>query len=651
MSRNYARLARHPGLSRVDGIGPIQPSEPLGSRVTVFFSGLNENGIQNPYARASLNTETLRLPVHSASLLDFSVGSVWRDGKRVLPGGTRRPEPRFHIDTSQTRLVRLDEEVALRDQIASTVVPDSHFNLGDNRSHLASTLYAISPVLNDCGVQWLVVPASELFRFYNGASARFLSAAFQGRLHEYVDLSLRRIEEGCPVLYERQPLSRTEAIVVARAIVNPTAQESLHGPHKNFALIQANNKPASADAQRPLIIKTCFPFQGGTELLVEGKRMPLVNADGKAQWAIFAMQIHDCSHPPGFQGLTIERAGSVGGPDQHGNATPGARPPHHFPVIPDDDGNDEEGDAPADQRLRRLAALNYSTQFRRFRGIKINYVRSEHGQRAGRSGGLHIGIPVQAFTAGEGSSANEAQGNLGISDFRSQVFEVDRDLEHFLRMLEQLRLATKHRGWKIVTRQINDSVTHGTDKLASFPENIGRRFTWHRVMDSIGEARTRQVVWTEVVFSDEAHYFYLAEMEMRPGETARKCTLFFYRQDFSRFADDDFVKLLKLTAVHYRWPRADDEWKKTFHRKWAGELFAAIAAVPIKHPSIKKKKKGNAEEKSREENGGVNSGQGQEFAPKKDQPKETVDPKEWSEKLLVKLDELLSAAAGGMINR
>lgn len=644
MSRNYARLARHPGLWRVDGIGPIQSGERLGSRVAVYFSGLNEKGLQDPYARSSRNNDTLRLQVHTASVLDFSVGSVWRGGKRVLPGGTLRREPRFHIDTNQTRLVRLNEEIVLQGQIASTVVPDSHFNLGDNRTHLALTLYAISPVLNECGVQWLVVPASELFRFYNGASGRFLSAALQGRLKDYVDLSLRCIEEGCPVLYEQQPLSRTEAIVAARAIVNPAAHKSLLGPHKNFALTQANNKSASADAQRPLVIKTCFPFEGGTQLLVEGKRMPLVNADSKAQWAIFATQILDCSHPLGFPGLTIERAGRAGTQDQYGNGTPGTRLPHHYPLFPDDDGADEQGDAPADQRLRRLAALSQSTQFRGFRGIKINYRRSQHGQRAGRSDGLHIGVPVQAFTAGESSSASEAEGNLGISDFRSQVSDVDRDLQHFLKMLEHLRIATEHRGWKIVTRQINDSVTHGSDKLASFPENIGRRFTWHRVTDANGETRTRQVVWTEVAFGDEAHYFYLLEMEMRPGETARKCTLFFYMQNFSRFADDDFVKLLKLTAVHYRWPRADDEWKKDFHRRWASELFAAITAAPIKHPSATRSK-GNAEEKNRAEDSSTDPSQDKECANKKDQSRETIDPSVWSEKLLVKLDELLPAVA------
>ncbi|KWW35893.1 hypothetical protein AU374_01944 [Cupriavidus metallidurans] len=71
-------------------------------------------GRNHPYRRSSLSEATLRLPIHSASLREFKIGSIWQDGKRVA--GPERIESLFRIDVSQVRLVTLEQAVKLHDQ-------------------------------------------------------------------------------------------------------------------------------------------------------------------------------------------------------------------------------------------------------------------------------------------------------------------------------------------------------------------------------------------------------------------------------------------------------------------------------------------------------------------------------------------------------
>ncbi|MFN4235865.1 MAG: hypothetical protein ACK4FZ_01270 [Vogesella sp.] len=583
----------------------------------VYFSGLTSAGFGEPYKKSSLNDKTLAFRVHSASLREYKVGTIWLDGKRIA--GPPVVETPFRVDVSQVRLVMLDESVDLNGQLVPTVLPERYLCFGkDNRAQLASTLYAIVPVLGDRMTKWLVVPSSELLRFYIGVSSRLLSGALQGRLENYVDWGKSRMENGTPVLHVKQRLNRKEAATLARAVASPTAKAVLLGGHQHLATIQANNAPLSESSKRPLTIKANFPFTDTTLLAVSGKRMPLTNTGDKDQWAVFAMELRGCSHSFGFSGVELESDDPFDGRGQ-ADGTGSGKPPHYNPLLDDDEEDDYDlEDQPADQRLPRLVVLNRTNQFSAFDDLEFKQRRPKVDRPASLPGST-IDVLVDAFTMEDGSHAEDTLGTQGVSEFQSRVEQVDRELTLFLEMLRYLRVATAAEYWMIATRKLGDGLVVGGEAIALFPEKVGKRRTWHKITDPDGNVRPRQVVWVEVVPGSEGQFFYLLEMELKPGEMNGQCTILLHTNDFSRLDDQTFQELLVLTAVQNRWPDRHNKWKEDNHFKRAKELFAAIEIHRINHPRVPRPKEGE----------------------KTGSQKPRLNPKSWSDVLLTRIEELL----------
>ncbi|HEY8096526.1 MAG TPA: hypothetical protein VIE65_10615, partial [Methylobacter sp.] len=446
---SHSRLARHLGIWRVDGIGPINPSGRLGNRTTVYFSGLSEAGLNSPYKKNSLNGMALALPVHVASLREFKVGSVWREGKRVS-----EPEPistEYHIDISRAQLVPLGRSININGHWISTVLPNLYFCLGSNRAKLSQTLYAIVPVLADRMTQWLIVPASELLRFYIGVSSPLLSDTLQGRLNNYISWDKSHLKDGVVTLHIKKRLTRKEAAMMARAVASNSAKTALLGVHQHLSSTQANNAVLNEDKKRPLVIKANFPFTDSTQLYVAGKRMPLISLEDKEEWAVFAMNILTCSHPFNFSRLIIE---SEELSDYKGQATDGgggSQPPRYSPLLDDEKDELELSDVPADKRLPRLVVRSYTNQFSALADIKIEHHHLVSDQTRNRHS-INTDIPVDTWTLNGGSYSKDAQGNQGLSEQQHRVEQINRDLSLFLEMLQFLRTETKTLGWKIITR-------------------------------------------------------------------------------------------------------------------------------------------------------------------------------------------------------
>lgn len=613
----HKRLARHPGLWRVDGIGPIEPRGRLGTRATVCFSGLLPEGLSQPYWKSSLNNTTLSLKVHSASLREFKVGSLWRDGKRIAgPPDLKTP---LRVDAGRVRLVGLEQAVRVNDQWVPTVVPDANFYLGDNRGRLAPTLYALLPVLNDPKTDWLVVPTSELLRFYVGVSSRLLSGALQGSLHRYVDWARSRVERERPIVHVKQRVNRKEAAVLARAVFSSAAKASVVAPHQHLALVQTNNAPLDAASKRPLTVKANFPFTDTTELHVAGKRFPLASKNGRTQWAVFAMELLACSHLPGFSSLVLESDDPFGYEETNSGGPEDTQPPRHQPLLDDDEDEFDLDDVPADQRLGRLVVHSYSNQFSAFRGIDIEHRRPPAHQRASDPGS-QIDVPVNSFTLEDGTYAGDVAGNLGISDFQNQVTQIDRDLSLFLEMLKHLRATTRPRGWSIATRKLNDGLIQDGELIAVFPDRLGKRRTWHKIVDPTGNTRTRQVVWVEIMPGEAGRYVYLLEMELKAGESGQ-CTILLHKPDFSRLEDDTFSELLVLTAVQNRWPDRHNKWSTDQYHRRAQALFTEVEIHRIHHPKRTEEDKKPARTSSK------------------------LSPGSWSAVLLERIDDLLPVTA------
>jgi len=613
----HKRLARHAGVWRVDGVGPIQDRGRLGARVVVYFSGIHESSLHDPYRKPALTGETLHLNLHVASLREFKVGTIWRDGGRVRSADPLESRE-YSVDVSRARLVALDERVKLDGVWAESVIPEFQFRFGVNRQYLALTNYVIVPVIDNPTTQWLVIPCSELLRFYTGMSSRFLASALQGRFDNYVDWSKCRLVDDRPVVHVKQRLNRKEAAILARAVASVDAKEALLGTHKHLSALQVNNN-LHTHAKKPLTIRAKFPFQDQTKLVVAGKKICIAKAPygGADQWGIFVMELLHCSHSFGFSRYVLEsedpfdtKGLGIGGG--------GGQPPQYFPFIEDDEQDELElDDVPADAKLVRLAVRNYTNQFGGLDFMEIEHWRP-HVEQATRQLGAHIEVAINALTLENGVNTDEAKGNLGVSEFQNRVEQIDRDLSLFLEMLTYLRQASTSLSWSIHTKKFGDGLVQGGECIALFPDKVGKRRTWHKIIEPNGNIRPRQVVIAEVVL-DQGRCFYLLEMELKSGESGQ-CTIMLHTDLFSGVDEETFYMLLRLTAIQNRWPDKHNKWKESSHAKDATELFQFVQMHRINHPPVPRANS------NKRHNGS--------------EPK--LNPEVWSKVLLEKITELLS---------
>ena len=619
----HKRLRSKPGLWRVDGIAPLSPGHRPGTRTAVLFSEITEDGKNAPYAPESRTQHVLRFPIHTASILDFTVGSLWRDGRKVASPPVLKDL--FCVDAGRMRLVELGKPVISEALQASAILGDQAFDIGKNRIELSSTQYVFAPILNNTTAQWLIVPCSELLRFYSGCSSRFLSGMLQGSLDQYVDWSKCRLDGGHPIVHARRQLNIPESAVIARAVVNKYAREAIDAPHRHLARVQLNN---TSNGEGRLAIRSFFPFLGTTDLQIAGKQTRITDIDGKEHMAVFAMEIKRCMHPFDCNHAIIESEVPFDGEGYKDEQIGGAAPPRNLPKLDDDETEYELDDVPADQRLPRLVTLTPSNQFSALSDFKLIHCRPPSSKKSGKPG-PRIDVPVKTLTVADGTSARDAQGNLGVSTFQSQIDHVSRDLTQFIELLACLRTATKSREWEISTRTHEGSHSRGPELIAPFPTNFGKRHSWHLIAEPNGKSRPRQVIWTEIALETPEQYFYLLEMELRPGEKSGQCTLLIQRHDLSSMEDHTFERLLRLTVVNHRWPKPDDEWKRSHQQDFAKQFFAENIIHRIAHPPFKKAPVKTAPV-------------GQENSEPLEQG---LNPETWSATLLAQIDELIGVTS------
>lgn len=612
----YKKLKRYPGLWRVDGVGEIRDRGRLGASVSVHFSEILESEAHDPYRTHARSGNILSLPVHSATLTEFRVGSIWKDG--ALAYTPPQLDKSVTIDVSRCRIVRLGSPFELNTRHIDTVLPEPFYRLGDNREHLKNTFYAIAPVLGDPITDWLVTPCSELLRFYYGVTSRLLSSTLRGRIGDYVSWDKSRFEDGKLILHVTQRLNRKEVAVLARAVASHDAKHAIHGVHNYLSSIQANNKVLNEDSRKPLTIKASFPFTDKTVLAVAGKRMKMANAragEKYDRWGIFAMQILRCTHPFEFSSAIIESDEPLSEGAQSPNG--GQALPSEYPFLDDEQGELDVDDTPANARLKRLAILDYSNQFSAMDGMRFQHARPPGGNFANTPGNA-TGVPVNALSFGDGSHAEDAKNTLGAGSYQNKVEQVDRDISIFLKMLHSMREKVAPVGWDIKTRAPKDKLIEGNDSIALFPMNLGKARTWHKIVEANGNVRPRQVVIAEVITGRPGKVFYLLEMELKPSESGQ-CTILLHARDLSTIRNEIFETLFKLTAIQNRWIDQRNKWKKIRDEEIAKEFFSKFCIHRINHPPVHRKKQ-----------------------PQEDQALiSKIDPLVWSDALLEKIKEIL----------
>jgi hypothetical protein len=197
----------------------------------------------------------------------------------------------------------------------------------------------------------------------------------------------------------------------------------------------------------------------------------------------------------------------------------------------------------------------------------------------------HIDVPVKTLTIEDGSQAEEAKGNLGVSESQSKIEHVDRGLTLFLDMIKLLRNTTKSKGWTVSTRKLDDGLPRDGEWIALFPTDLAKRRSWHLIGESNVNRRPRQVAWVEVSKEGTDQYFNLLEMELKPQETSTQCTILMYAKDFTSLDDKLFREWLVLTAIQNRWPALHNKWLDLGYAQRAQDFFSKVNTYRIQHPN------------------------------------------------------------------
>ncbi|WP_250460289.1 hypothetical protein [Microbulbifer litoralis] len=574
----------------MDGIREVYlPPDPTKSRARVkaCFSEVYDHARENPYHPDSTTKRTLLLNVHSAALVHFRVGSLWKNGELFFD-----PQPLpdyFEVDTREAKFVRLSSPISMDGVEVERSIPYSCFRLGKNWHKLSDTYYVHLKVLNSNNRTplYITLPASEVYRFYVGVSERFASAALTRTLHEYFDKGKSVSSSTSPLLHVNGPISKYESFTLLRALSSEYALSSLYAAHQHLSQTSENNKLRRKEDQEPLVLIPKFPFAGRTKLRVAGTsgyHQEIDPVTGQRIQSIFAMQILHCTHPTTFFDPTIQKDEVISN-KRPGRGIYGSSVDLEELGIQDGDAILIE-DGPADANIRRISMRTISNRFLALKHLKYNY---QNINKIGKKSFMPKSeADPEGFTLGDGNYSSESEGKTGVSGHEHPDEGSSRDISLFIKTIKEIQLFTKSRGWSITTRTLEEKITPGEYNFTSFPEKeLAGKLSWYKIKHEPGGPRSRHVVWVEINLQDN-YYIYLSELELRPKEGGHS-TAIMQTLDFSKMENSTFSKFLKLTAINNRWPDESTYWSNAKDTNAAAKFFDEIFLRKVNHPPFIKK--------------------------------------------------------------
>ncbi|MDT4811698.1 hypothetical protein FQZ97_446420 [compost metagenome] len=583
-------LKKLKGFWRVDGVSQVAESE-KGLKVRMVLSRLKDD-FADPYRiDARLGTPPKTLTLHPKWLCILTIGSVWHSGKFHS-----KPEPLnelLTIETTQGCNYPYQRAVKLNDAWTKAGIAAADFLPKDNYEDLYATLYTLVRIIDHPVYKWMVVPASELLRFYMGVSGRLLTAVMRGETGEFLKWPSREPHQsnrGKINLYEIKQLRRLEIEVLGRALASPTFKEEMFAVNKRITKIRATN--SLGGPQSALAIDVNFPFKGVTNLSVSGQPMQLANDQ-----AIFAMEIHHCTFPLEFSSLTVHGAGST--KTEGGEA--GTQNTHQHYVVADhdpDDEDDEIDDIDTDATLQHRELAQSASPFAGSSEVNIDYDRANK-ERPGSGSSSPTDTPSNGLGMGDGDYKSSSKGILCVDEFKTPEHLTSSKLLEFLEMIEEFRNKTRPQGWIATSIEINGEIPikvkrkesdqhekdddNAKEKITSFPP-LDKRRKWNLVTSTDG-VRARQLACIEVSSSVRSgRFFYILEIELKDEETGQ-CTAIIRGRNYQQLTPTEINKLLKLTCYLGRWPDLiTDKWDKKGHRSLAAEVSQTIIVSKLIHP-------------------------------------------------------------------
>jgi hypothetical protein len=284
-------------LWRIDWIGGVEhnmdaPSDPL---IKVCLAQLPPDET-NPLSAKSRTSNTKITAKITVGLLPYiSIASVWRKQRPVVTNLDSYRQ-RLDIDTSSCRRERLgDLAMGLK------VIPVHSYFFGDVWKNVNNTL--VLAIEQDGDPYAVMVPTTEIIRFYYAPSTRLAQALFWGEYEKTFDADQSgMLDDGSVKVHLRRWMDDDDAYSIARYICSSVMQEQARKVHRSLLLDHLNFPgpiPQSVQA-----IEGGFPFEGQTT--VEGLCVPLNGPKpGRPRWLI--LELEQCFKPLPFKRVIRER--------------------------------------------------------------------------------------------------------------------------------------------------------------------------------------------------------------------------------------------------------------------------------------------------------------------------------------------------------
>ncbi|WP_193453224.1 hypothetical protein [Pseudomonas nitroreducens] len=571
-------LSRYEGLMRFDGITQVG-SQNEKMQLSYVFTELNHDAV-NYYAPAATQKKPHIISLSPKWISLFTVGSIWDKGRLVH---TPAPlEESFQISPADAALHPYKKDIKIDGQWTHQGIVNLDFMSPKTHLNLSTAIYAIIPIHGNRKFKWMVIPCSEIFRFYYAPTTKLAGAVLSGQLDGLI--SGYSFDGSKVTIYENSRLTKFEAKLIARACASSNYRIEMQRVRQRLVEIKTTNTNLHQNAG--LCLEARFPFSEKTNLRVAAVPMALV--DGGAMNSLFVMKIHKCSFPLEYDKLEIHKPQRLA----PGGANPVAGDTPNFYPTGADEIDDGIHDSPADARLERVQEEEFEDPFSDSKEIDVEVVWSdtESEYRTVKPG---IGIPVHKLGIEAGSHEKSAEGTLGVDSTIKEPpkSSITDKLSQFFKELPDIEKAGSHERWQLSSRTLDENYPAADERFSATafpPMNDGRR-TWHLVesKDTLGKVilLPRQLACIEISTPlNHGFYFYILEMESKGSES--HCTLFLRHRSGKQLVKNDLAKFLRLTAFNNGWP--DLTAKKWAHAP-SSEIFWELKQEQLllekcKHP-------------------------------------------------------------------
>ena len=573
MLPEFKFFKNHPGIWRMDGVGQLRLIDRK-PHATVCFSGVH------PESLVSNNTFFQRsLP--ASAIVWLAVGSLWKNGRRIKDNSLESET--FTVDVSKPEILNLQEKLSIplktNKNIEVGIIPPDAFNFGGgkgNYNFLKEGTYRVFKTGKE-KTPYLIIPNSEIYRFYYGVSSRLCNSIIVGETDKYVDWNLS--ERGAnPKIHLKTRLSRLERYVFLRALADDDAM-------KSFLNIRSMIESQSVQGKK-VFISADFPFKKRTTLNVKGKRVCLARKTDTtpAVHAFFAMQLLKCAYTPNIEEPIVV----FGGEEfkaKEGSSTGMGKGDSFDEFLRDLEDLDEFfelDDVSADASRKRLSLLTPAARFPAMAKISCKFIKPDgnedvYGARFARDEESAL------YTIGEGDYSQENSNIRGVDKSLSD-HQISRDIEKFIEVMKAFRAINKSKNWKVDFLSNTDELSSSGELLSVFP-SMGKRYNWYLIKQPhSNDSRPRHVVWAQVTLEDNSK-IYLVEIELRSDEHGWSTAIWVPTTEKGSFEAEDLNQLLRLTAIRNRWPKLSHKWPNEKLRLSVEDLFERSIIYGMEHPS------------------------------------------------------------------